>query len=427
MDGQDATRVGRRAAGTPHAAPRAAAVERRLTTEVVRDEAALQALRLDWDALHLASGATQGASFNPFTSWSWTWAWWRSRTAGRPWSQPRYRLHVVVLRDEAGGVRAIFPFVRARWGLGPLSIRGLRAFGFGTNTADLRGPLVSPGWERIVADGLQDSLRSAAIAGVEMTLIDGLAEGDPFTEQLDARLRSEGWSWGPDVPSHTLTLPATWEAFRAGTKGHLKKSIRHSYNSLAREGRDWAFEMVDDPVALPEAIKDVFRLHAARAARDLEPRHKDYYARRSDRVAIRSVAGAMSTDGSFAVARLRIEGQVVAARFVFPARDTIYLHDAGADPAWARYAVATTLTAECLRWGIEHGATMAFLGTGVDPSKARWGGRQRNLRRLQIVGPTLRGRLLDAALRFRRVARGLPVALVSLDLPVEAIPAGILL
>ena len=135
----------------------------------------------------------------------------------------------------------------------------------------------------------------------------------------------------------------------------------------------------------------------------------------------------MSTDGSFAVARLRIEGQVVAARFVFPARDTIYLHDAGADPAWARYAVATTLTAECLRWGIEHGATMAFLGTGVDPSKARWGGRQRNLRRLQIVGPTLRGRLLDAALRFRRVARGLPVALVSLDLPVEAIPAGILL
>jgi CelD/BcsL family acetyltransferase involved in cellulose biosynthesis len=407
------------------AAPVGTAVldDRALLVEVVHDAAGLEALRPAWDALHAAVGADAGEAFNPFMSWAWMWHWWQSRAHVSRFAQPRYQLHVVVLRDRAGIVRAIVPFVRARWGVGRLSVRALRLFGFGPTTSDLRSPLVCPTWETAAADLLVELLNPRVGRRHDLTILDGIPETGQLPQRLAGWASVEGWSWGKAVPSHVLPLPETWEAFRGGFKGHLKKSVRHGYNSLQRDGHAWTFEVVDDPAAIPGALDDLFRLHAARAAKDLKPRHVDYYARPADRAALRSVATTMAASGSIALCRLRVNGSVVAARMVFRGRGAVYLHDAGADPAWARYAVATTLTSECLRWAIEHGVTVAHLGTGDDPSKARWQGHQRSLRQLHVVAPTFAGRALAAARRLPRTARDLSMAIVPWwsELPFEVL------
>ena len=427
MDGQQhADRFGGRARLQPRVGKRAES--RRLPAELVTTEEGLLALRPAWETLHEAIRATEGETFNPFASWTWTWQWWRGHAGRSALKQPRYRLNVVVMRDHSGAVRSIVPFVLATWGFGPLAIRALRLFGFGTNTADLRAPLVWPGWEDAVADTLAALLRSRGRPRFDMTILDGLADGDRFTERLEIHARSRGWAWASEVPHHLLELPATWEDFRKSAKGHLKKSIRHAYNSLARGGHSWTFEVVADPEAVPDALQELFRMHAARADRSLKPRHVDYYARQEDRATLEGVAVSLAPEGSFAVARLRIDGRVVASRVLLLGPDAIYLHDSGADPAWARYAVATTLTAECLRWGIERGARYAYLGTGKDPSKSRWRGRQRAMRRLRIVGPTARGLLLAAVLRVRRLIQAAPIGLAAvLDLPIAGLPEGALI
>ena len=392
-----------------------------LVVERVRDETRLLALRPAWDALHAAAGADAGETFNPFTSWAWMWHWWWSRTTTSRFAQPHYELDVVVLRDGDGTVRAIAPFVRARWGIGRLSVAALRLFGFGPTTTDLRAPLVWPGWEAEAADALTEVLRASARHGLDLAIVDGIPETGRLGQHLTARARMEGWSWGPAVPSHMLELPRDWATFRAGLRGHLKKSVRHAYNGLRRDGHTWSFEVVDDPGELPAALDDLFRLHAARAARHLKPRHRDYYARPEERAALRAAADTLAPGGFLAVCRLRVDGIVVAARTVFHGRGAVYLHDAGADPAWSRYAVATTLTSECLRWAIEQGATVAHLGTGDDPSKARWRSRQRSLRRLHVVAPTFAGRLLAFARHLPSRARNLAMTLVPLgwDIPIE--------
>lgn len=387
-----------RRAGTSRPAAVVAQTERNLDLEVVTTDDGLLALRADWDGLHEAMGSADGPRMNPFTSWTFAWEWWRTRTRTKRFAQPRLRLNIVVVRDTRQQVRAILPFVQLRWGLGPFVFRALRFYGFRRfgPLADLRGPLVWPGWEADIARRLAQAWRGPE-NDVDMVVLEGLVGESPFTQRLEALARTEGWRWAPDVPNHVLKLPENWQAYRSAARGHLRKSIRHGYNSLKRDGHAWSFEMIEDPQRVGEAVKDVFRLHAARAAPNVKPRHHDHYAQRADRDTLKAIAASMTPKGRFGVARMCIGDQVVAARFVFIGSDAFYLHDAGADPAWSYYAVATTLTSECLRWGMERGARLAYLSIGADPSKARWGGEQQMLRRL-VVAPTGRGRIAAPAI-----------------------------
>jgi CelD/BcsL family acetyltransferase involved in cellulose biosynthesis len=389
--------------GTDRPAATVGETDRSLDLEVVTTDEGLFALRADWDTLH---EVPDGPRMNPFTSWTFVWEWWQAHIRTKRFAQPRVRLHIVVLRDIRQQVRAILPFVQARWGVGPLVFRALRFYGFGPNPADLRGPLVSPGWETAVAYRLAKAWRGRE-TDVDMLVLDGLVEESPFTQRLEGLARTEGWHWAPDLPSHVLELPESWQAYRSAARGHLRKSIRHGYNSLKRDGHAWSFEMIEDPHRIGDAVKDVFRLHAARAATNIKPRHRDYYAKRAKRDTLKAIAASLTTEGRFGVARMRIGDQVVAARFVFISSGALYLHDAGADPAWSYYAVATTLTSECLRWAMERGARRAYLGIGVDPSKARWGGKQQMLRRLHVPGPTARGRIAPTILNVGMMVRRL--------------------
>jgi len=254
-------------------------------------------------------------------------------------------------------------------------------------------------------------------------IVDGLAEDAPLTRRLEALARTHRWWWGPEVPNHVLPLPDDWAAYRRAARGHLRKSLRHGYNSLERDGHAWTFEMITDPGAIDAAVKDVFRLHAARADPSLKPRHRDYYSDRCDRSTIRAVAAAMTPQGRFGVARLCIAGRVVAARIVFIGSSAIYLHDAGAAPEWSKYGVSTTLTSECLRWGMQRHARVAYLSTGVDPSKARWGGRQVALRRLYVTGATVLGRIGPAVVWLRQSVRHVAIVSVGLGLdPLSGLP-----
>lgn len=426
MDQQDAAGLrASRQTSAPRIRPLVKVAEARSARsfDIVRDEAALLALRPAWEALHVAAGGDGGSTFNPFMSWTWTWHWWRSQASAPRLRLPRYRLHVVVLRDQTDVVRAIVPFVEARWGAGRLAVRAIRQFGFGPTTADLRSPLVWPGWEDAAADALIEALRPTRGRRAALSILDGVPGTGRLAQRLDVQAQDDGWRWGPSVPTHQVDLPAAWEPFRAGFRGHLRKSVRHGYNSLKREGHAWTFEAVTEPAVIGAALDDVFRLHAARAARDIKPRHVDYYARRSDRRAMRSIAASMATDGGIAICRLRVDGVVVAARIAFIGREAVYLHDAGADPGWSRFAVATTLTAECLRWAIERGATVAHIGTGDDPSKRRWRGRERELRRLEVAAPTVVGRMITLVQGWPRRVRGMSMAIVPLteELPLLAL------
>ena len=367
--------------------PASAETHAPLTTELVCDERRLAELRPAWEGVYEA--ATGGS--NPFLRWTWVWRWWER--AKRRRGQPSTRLHLLVMHDAQAVVRAVMPFFLATWGIGPLRFRALRFFGFHTAHLDLRTPLVWPGWEAAAAAQLNATLWAQRHV-YDVCVVDGLAEGSTFTELLAGYAASAGWVWGPSVPAFVVPLPATWEALRAGLSHNNRRSVQQGRNALKREGHTLSFEVVSSASELPDALEELFVLHAARAARPTGPRHSDYYARLEDRVFLRSLAEDLMEQGLLQICRLRVDGTVVASRLVLGAGDGLYLYHAGHDPAWARYRVGTTLTAECMRLAIQKGARRVHLGTGADESKIRWRPQQHLFRQLHVLAPTPRGRLL---------------------------------
>jgi CelD/BcsL family acetyltransferase involved in cellulose biosynthesis len=343
-----------------------------LTVHIVESEADLLALRTEWDELHMSSQPV-----GPFTAWAWTWHWWRL------FADAHDQLHALVFRDREGVLRGVVPLVQTTWGAAPWRFRVLRPFGW--NVIELRAPLIAPGWERPVTRALADSL-SARDHCYDWCVLHGVPETGPLASWLESTAHHYG-----ETLYHLVNLPPTWEELRKRLKRSMKKTLGHSYNTLGREGRSFEFEVVDDPVCLPDALDDFFRLHAARArVSNAAVPHPDHYQTARRRDLLRSVAVDLPYDARLLLTRLRVDGTIVATRLAFPLGDTLYLYDSGFEPAWWWYGVTTTLTAECMKMAIRCGYRSVNLSTGNDYSKSRWRPEVRRLNSWGIVAPSAR-------------------------------------
>ena len=373
-------------AGRPNL-PEPAASQVKVT--IIEDLRDLYDLRPAWDTLHAAMGGT-----NPFTQWAWMWRWWG--LYGRTHGSTRDRLHVIVIWS-GGTAWAIVPLVLTTRGYGRLAVRKLRMYGAvpRTNLTEVPAVLVWPGWEAAAADALVATLRDCQ-AEYAWCDLDNLPMDDALGRWFAARAEAEGWIWRAPVSGHVLTLPATWEALRAGLKRNIKESLRRCYNSLARDGHQWRFEAVTQLDQLPGALNQFFELHTARAAMQQGPSHPDHFARSWLHRAFLQLVGAdLAPEGRFMVCRLWVNDAVVASTVVLPTGDNMYMYYSGFDPAWGRYSVMTTLTAECIKLAIASGARTVDFSPGTAVSKTRWGTRERAYGQLRIVAPTVAARALN--------------------------------
>lgn len=358
-----------------------------LTSQIVSTASDLRGLRVEWDALHTASGAT-----TPFNSWPWVYHWWQAFGRSNGWR--RDSLRIVVQRDAAGAARAIFPLVLTSLGLGPLSLRKLRPCGSVRlrHITEIPSPLVWPGFEGQSTEELLRTLhsQSAMFHWCDLLIPTGGALGQRFRECAPGASAI----WGKLITNYVLSLPATWEALRTRLRRNIKESLRHCYNSLAREGLQWRFEVVDDPDRVVSAVSDFMRLHRARARWNKGPVHLDHFPRETHRRFLLGVMAELMAGGAARVCELRIGGTLAASRIMFTYGDSVYLYYSGFDPRWARHSVSTLVTAECIKWAIDRGARQVSLSLGRDVSKTRWDPDPHELSWLRIPGGALAGVLL---------------------------------
>ena len=351
---------------------------RRLTTVVLSSLDELRGLRAEWEGLHAASGAT-----TPFNSWAWTVHWWEA--FGRSGGWRRDSLQIIVQRDAVGATRGIFPLALTSLGLGPLSVRKLRPCGSvrGGHLTEIPSPLVWPDWEGETVDELLRTLQAqrSRFHWCDLLIPTDGPLGTSFRERtsLPSIFRKS-------IANCVLSLPETWGALRARLRRNIKESLRHSYNSLAREGRKWRFDVVDDPDRAAAAVSDFLELHRARARWDKGPRHPDHFPGESHRAFLRGVTADLMAGAAAQVCEIRVEGALAASRIVFSYGDSIYLYYSGFDPRWARNGVSTLLTAECIKWAIGRRARYVSLSLGRDVSKMRWDPEPSELSWLRIPG-----------------------------------------
>jgi len=367
-----------------------------LNTYLVTDTAGLKRLRPSWEHLQAEAQAT-----NPFTQWEWVWNWWR--LFGGSSRLLKHRLHILVLQDGAV-VRAIFPFVLTTVGFGPWAVRTLQLYGFNGSFTEMRAPMVWPGWERQAARSLWTALRRQRHL-YHWCSIDGIPADNSLGKALVEGSQRAKWTVTHAEPCYILPLPSSWDELRTGLKRNIKQSLRHCYNSLAREEHTWRFEVVSDPRSLPSALDEFFKLHRMRSKMPDSVPHRDNFSTRRRRLFLKQMGRALAPRNRFMVARLRVNGEVVASRILLPIDGCLYLYYSGFDPAWKKYSVMTTLTAECIKMAIAQGFETVNFSPGTDVSKTRWGPQVETTFGLRIPSPTPVGRLLFAARQHLPVRR----------------------
>ena len=329
----------------------------------------------------------------PFVTHEWTVAWWAHlRRSG---DRVRDSLRVLVVRTAAGEAVAIAPCLRTEHrALGIPVIRRLHPIGADKNLTEIRGILVAPEHEALVAAALCRHVSNEH--GVDAIRWGGLrCTGDA----LATFARQPGTRIDRRISAFLLPISGTWDEFRRSRPRNLRESLRKCYNSLARDGHDWRFRAIESQAEVLASLDRFYALHASRAGLQSSIAHPDYFADADSRRFLHDVMERFARRGIARVFQLEVAGEVVAMRLGFRFDNNLYLYYSGFDPSWSRYSVMTTVVAESVRYALEHGVDTVNLSTGADESKLRWRPEEVPYADAVIVAPGLRARIAHRAFR----------------------------
>ena len=322
----------------------------------------------------------------PFGWPDWVITWWELFRQER--SVIRDSLLVKAVRRDSGELVAIVPLMATeRPAVGPVRVRGIGFIGADKYVTEQQAPLVDPACEREVGAALASDLSTAD--DWDWIAWEGL---NPESDLARALGRTMDLRWGASQAGNILHLAPSWPKFKRRFRKHLKKSVRHCYNSLKREGLTAQLDVATTPEEIAPALETFLRLQTT-LAQHAEPlagfdRFADPVARRF----LVQLCSRLASRNMTRVLTLRIRGLPVASRVAFQLPDCLYLYHSGCDPAWRKYAVATTLVAEAIQYAIDSGIPRLHLSMGADASKSRWDPEMAFFRRAFWVRPRLSSR-----------------------------------
>jgi CelD/BcsL family acetyltransferase involved in cellulose biosynthesis len=335
----------------------------------------------------------------PFLLHDWLIVWWRHfAIAGRLSSDA---LSAFVVRDKQGELVGFLPMMLTqRPSFGPVRTRALRFLGADPNISELRLAIVADDMASQVGRAVGRHLRSTD--GWDWIQWTGLIRDSPFAAALESEL---GLEWGAELPTYVLRLHGTWEEFRRRQTRHVKKSIRHCYHSLERDGLQAELTIAETPESVQAALPTFFRLHKLRAqAKDMVP-HPDTFEAPASRSFLAEVMTKLAGAGVGKIFMLLVGDQVVACRVVFRLPDCVYLYYSGYDPAWSKYSVMTTTVTEVIKYAFDEGISTVHLSTGRDSSKTRWCPEEILFHEAFAVRPTTSSRLALRVFKLLRKGR----------------------
>lgn len=299
----------------------------------------------------------------PFHDPAWHANWWRhlSRDDLRRRDAPR----LLTARSSAGRLVGVAPLVTSdRPGRGPAALRSAEFVGADKNLTEIRGPVVHPDYEAEVVTAWLRHLDSAA--DWDVLVWSGIRDLSP-THKLLAE-RSGVW-WGFTRPIPTITLPDSYDEYRAGLSRNTKEALRKCRNSASRAGLDFNLVIHEGSIE-PPVIDRFLALHWERSIAPSRVLHRDSFGAPSERAFLRSIVAETSLGAI--VFELQSYGRTVASRIAFRLGNDLCLYYSGYATDHAEFSVMTTLFDLSLRWAFDAGIETVNLSPGMDRSKARW-------------------------------------------------------
>lgn len=311
---------------------------------VLDTDAALEALRPEWDALwRRVPGAV------PFSSPWWALPWWHQFGTG----QPR-----VVCQRRDGRLTGLLPLYVLR------EDGGAKLLPIGAGTTDYLDALVEPGTDPapLLAAALDRAGRDGvAVCDLIEVPADGALLGCPAPP---------GWrgAWHEAGPCPVLALPPSVDAMAQAVPSFTRRALRLNRNRAARAG-GWSVETATAPT-FPACMAELVRLHQARWTAAGEPG-----TLADPRVlAFHAEAGpALLAQGLLRLHVLRLGDAVAAAMLALLGPGRILFYLSGYDAARAYESPGSLLLGALLEDAVREGRREAHFLRGGEAYKYAWG------------------------------------------------------
>lgn len=316
---------------------------------LVRDDAALHALRPEWDALW-----RRMPDASPFQHPGWLLPWWRQFGTGQP------RVACIRHDDRLAGILPLYVLDEGAPRLLPI----------GAGTSDHLDALLEPG---VPVDGL---LHPLLAEGHPCDLI----EMPPGAALLGLSAPSDCRAiWRDDSLCPVLVLPGTVEALNEAIPARTLRKLRMNRNRAERAGGAPVETATADTLA--PLLAELIRLHQARwteageAGAFADPRVAGHLA---------EAAPALLAAGLLRLEAVRLDGEVASATLALLAPGRILFYLSGYDAARAFESPGTLLLGAMLEDAVREGRHEADFLRGGEAYKYAWGATDRRNRACRL-------------------------------------------
>lgn len=355
-----------------------------LTIEKIEDTGRFRALKDEWEELLADSSADC-----IFLTWEWLFTWWSHMAEDR-------KLNIILVRS-GGKLVAIAPLTRRprRWKrLLPFS--ALEFLGAGSVGSDYLDLIIRRGEERTALTALAGWLRDSKI----MVDFSQILETSSHAALLVQELRQQGWQarrTPTDLCPFIDLAGQTWDSYLAGLGSSHRYNLRRRLKNMQAKWRV-DFVRVESEEQRAEGLQNVMALHGLR----WRSRGESGVFSNPDMVAFHGELSRLALGrGWLRLYELRLDGKTVAAWYGFHYRGVTSYYQGGFDPELYKHSVGLVMMGLAIKSAIEEGVSTYDFLRGDETYKSLWACQERELVRLELFPPSLRGALYLQAMELR--------------------------
>lgn len=354
------------------------------TIEIVDDTESFLALKEEWNEL------LQSSSVNCiFMTWEWMFTWWQELAEDR-------KLWIVKVTQD-GQLLALVPLaMRPSRLMRLLPFRVLEFLGSGNVGSDYLNLIIRSGHEEVVVPIIADYVASRQLV-LELSQVDRTST---LITQLALLLREKGWrpartttSFSPYIPLSRYTWESYLQSLSSKQRTTFLKKLRKLEKTFAVR-----MEEVTTEVQRHDALAVLVELHLRRwdergGSNALHRQELVSFHESWSRIALR--------EGWLRLYLLRLDDRPAAAVYGFRYNKVFYYYQAGFEPEYAQYSLGTLALGLTIRRALEEGLEEYDFLHGDEEYKYRWAFEARELVRLELFPPSLRGAVCQSAMSAR--------------------------